>query len=398
MSLPSGMEWVDSWLHGQGVSIVRLKKALYGLRQAPKLWFDAINGFLLALAFCASQADPNLYVKGSVIVLLYVDDILVIDTKPGSHAGQRVKDLLCAQYKMTSLGKAQRFLGIQITRSDGSISLSQERYIEAILKRFGMQEAHSMRSPMDPNVHLDNTTCEDKPADKNLYLAIVGSLMYAALATRPDISFCVTTLSRYNSAPLQMHLTAAKRALRYLKHTKNYQLHYTMGSTGPLIGFADSDWAGRTATRKSVGGCMFFTSHETTGAKSAPIHWQVKTQSVVALSTLEAEYIACSDATREALWLRRLEVDILKAINPLVTPRPVPIGADNQGAIKLILSGISKQKTKHIAVKYHHSHDEQCQGNVQFHYVHITNNAADLLTKALPQPRHHYLTQLIGLY
>ena len=397
MSLPAGMEWVDPWLHACGVDVVRLRKALYGLRQAPKLWFDAINAFLLALGFKASQADPNLYVKGSVILLLYVDDILIIETREETQEAEKVKEHLCAQYKMTSLGTARRFLGIQIACSDEGISLGQEDYINAILRRFGMEEAHSMQSPMDPNVHLDNTDCEDKPADKDQYLAIIGSLMYAALATRPDISFCVTSLSRYNQSPLTMHLTAAKRVLRYLKHTKHYRLHYSRDWTKSLAGFTDSDWAGRIATRKSIGGCVFFGYHGTGTTKSGPIHWQVKTQSVVALSTLEAEYIACSDATREALWLRRVEMDIIKAVDPLATLRTVPIGADNKGAIKLIHSGVAKQKTKHIDIKYQHSHDEESKGNVSFHYVHTSDNPAYLLTKPLPAPKHQFLTDLIGL-
>ena len=159
-----------------------------------------------------------------------------------------------------------------------------------------------------------------------------------------------------------------------------------------MLGFTDSDWAGRAATRKSVGGCIFFGAPE-----SGPIHWQVKTQSVVALSTLEAEYIACSDATREALWLRQLEADILQVTNLEQSLRTVPIASDNQGALKLIATGVTKQKTKHIAVKYHHSHDEQQQGHVTFSYVHTSQNTADLLTKPLTTPRHEELVQLLGI-
>ena len=108
------------------------------------------------------------------------------------------------------------------------------------------------------------------------------------------------------------------------------------------MGLMDSDWAGRVATRKSVRGCIFFGA-----PRSGPIHWQVKTQSVVALSTLEAEYIACSDATHEALWLRELEANILQVGNPERIPRTVCIASDNQGALKLIATGVTKQKTKH---------------------------------------------------
>ena len=163
------------------------------------------------------------------------------------------------------------------------------------------------------------------------------------------------------------------------------------------MGFTDSDWAGRNADRKSVGGCIFFSACDKEGSPSGPILWQVKTQSVVALSTLEAEYIACSDATREALWLARLEADILATIEPGRTTQLVSIASDNQGALKLIHTGIVRQQTKHIAVKYQHSHDEERKGSVWFHYVHTSDNAADVLTKPLPTPGHQRLTHLIGI-
>ena len=139
------------------------------------------------------------------------------------------------------------------------------------------------------------------------------------------------------------------------------------------------------------------------GCDSAPgaIHWQSKTHTVVALSTLEAEYIACSDAVREAIWVRRLLADIvgaafLRAVGT-ATPAAVRIGCDNQGSLKLIETGISKQKTKHIDIKYHHVRDEEAKGTIRCYYVHTTSNPADLLTKALPAPRHRTLVGLTGL-
>ena len=226
----------------------------------------------------------------------------------------------------------------------------------------------------------------------------------------------VTALSRYNASPLQMHLTAAKRALRYLKRTAGYQLHYPRGPelsrcyTTQLTvrGFTDSDWAGNELTRKSVGGSIFYidTAADQVAAPEKPpmssaIHWQSKTQTVVALSTLEAEYIACSDAVREALWVQRLLVDMTGTPSPKAigadSPVAVRIRCDNQRALKLIETGVSKQKTKHIDIKYHHVQDEQSKGTVCYHYVKTTDNPADLLTKGLPAPRHGSLVGLVGL-
>jgi hypothetical protein len=271
-------------------------------------------------------------------------------------------------------------------------------------------DAKPAKSPLDPQTDLANTQCEDKPANRKKYLSMVGSLMYAALGSRPDIAFSVTALSRYNVQPLEMHVTAAKRVLRYLKTTSEFRIHYQRlphpANSHPhepyitIIGYTDSDWAGNVTTRKSVGGCVFGLGYTNTTqdlVMSGLIHWQAKSQSVVALSTLEAEYIACSHATRESLWLRRMLKEAADGMAVKISDGPVPIGCDNQGAIKLITSGVVQQKSKHIDVKYHHTHDEQLKGNVRFQYVTSASNPADLLTKPLAAPRHEQLLELTGL-
>jgi len=166
------------------------------------------------------------------------------------------------------------------------------------------------------------------------------------------------------------------------------------------VGYTDSDWAGNLKTRKSVGGCVFglgYTDWNQELVTSGLVHWQAKSQSVVALSTLEAKYIASSHATRESLWIRRILEEVATTMSINISKGPVPIGCDNQGAIKLIISGVVKQKLKHIDVKYHHVHDEQMKGSVNFQYVTSAANPADLLTKPLAAPRHMQLLQLTNL-
>jgi hypothetical protein len=222
MELPNSMDWVDECtLKG---AKVHLLKSLYGLKQSPRLWYQAINAFLLSLGLKQSSTDPNLYVKDGVLLLLYVDDILIVNTSddsPSSPANQ-VITALKTKYKMSDLGEARRCLGLETNRDENSISLSQETYIDTMIKRFGMENSRNVSNPLDPDVRLENEECEDNPADRTLYLSLVGSLMYAALGSHPDISFAVSSLSRYNSAPLATHLTAAKRVLRYLKSTSAF--------------------------------------------------------------------------------------------------------------------------------------------------------------------------------
>jgi len=263
-----------------------------------------------------------------------VDDLLIAhDGREGK--GREIKRLLQAKYKMCDLGAVKRFLGIEIEREeDGSISICQRTYIDTILKRFGQQDAKSAKTPLDHQVDLANTNCEDKLANRKEYLSIVGSLMYAALGTRPDIAFSVTALSRYNVQPLEMHLTAARRVLRYLKTTSELRIHYRRlpNTHISVVGFTDSDWAGNLTTWKSIGGCIFglgYIDGNNVLVTSGLIHWQAKSQTVVALSTLEAEYIACSHATRESLWLKRMTKEAADRMSVQVSEGPVPIGCDN---------------------------------------------------------------------
>jgi len=215
-----------------------------------------------------------------------------------------------------------------------------------------------------------------------------------------------------------MHTTAAKRVLQYLKTTSHIQIHYQRLPSGSqsvntrphnplphdtsinIIGYTNSDWAGNSTTRKSVGGCVFGLGHTNTCKElimAGLIQWQAKSQSIVALSTLEAEYITCSHATRKSLWLQRMIKEAAEGMAVKISDGPVPIGCDNQGAIKLIASGVVRQKSKHIDMKYHHVHDEQMKGSVKFQYVTSTSNPADLLTKPLATPQHQQLLQLTGL-
>jgi hypothetical protein len=334
------------------------------------------------------STNPNLYIKDGVLLLLYGDDILIVsssDDSPSSSANQ-VITALKTKYKMSDLGKVRCFLGLEINRDENGISLSQETYIDTMIKWFGMEDSCNVSNPLDPNVRLENEECEDNPADRTLYLSLIGSLMYATLGSRLDISFTISSLSRYNLAPLATHLTAVKRVLRYLKSTSAFRLHFPACTKG-LEGFTDSDWAGCHSTRKSVGGSVFQINNGT-------ISWKSKSQTVIALSNLEAEFIAYSDGTREAVWLSRLEANMLN----LPAGHKVPMACDNQGAIKFIKSWIPKANTKHIDVKHLHTHDEDKKGNVDFHYIESQNNLADIMTKPLPVPLHQELTRKLAIY
>jgi len=305
---------------------------------------------------------------------------------------------------MSNLGPAKRFLGLDITRlPDGSILLSQQIYINSILKRFGMEDANTAPTPLCHKTRLDIEMSTDREADAAVYQSITGSLMYTATSTRPDIAYAVAALCRYNSKPYVTHMTAAKLVLRYLKGTADvglvfpgssassstrilhgYTYSEASSSTGVLHGYTDSDFAGDRADRKSQGG-YFFRAH------GGPIDWQSKKQLLVATSTTEAEYVACSEATRKARCLIQLHKDVT---GELVVP---PTYCDSNGALKNIWSGVSSAKTKHIDIRFHDSREVHTQGIVKFDYVSTNDNLADIMTKALVPERHQRLVQSMGL-
>jgi len=333
--------------------IVRLRKALYGLKQAPRLWHDDINAFLLSLGFTQSSANPNLYLRSDgILILLYVDDIFMSYPEAATKAVIEVKAKLSEKYKITSLGPARQFLGIEIHRDGTGISLGQKAYITTILRRFGMEQTHRVSTPIDPNIKLDlaEDRQEKELEDITDYQAVVRSLMYAALATRPDISYALAALSRYNLRPFTSHMTTAKRVLQYLKSTADFRLQFNCIGIGigmgisigigidignSLVGYSDSDWANDSADRKSQGGHVFL-------ANNGAISWQSRKQSDIAMSTLQAKFIACSEASREAKWLLQLHNDIHGSQRD--SP-PLPFNCDNQGALTLITTGIIKART-----------------------------------------------------
>lgn len=192
-----------------------------------------------------------------------------------------------------------------------------------MLKRYGLSDANSVSTPADLSVKLVKDDGVSKAVDQINYQSMVGSLLYAAMATRPDIAQAVGAVSKFNAKPTEAHLTAVKRILRYLKGTTHLVLKYQKLEDGSLIGFSDADWAGDSDDRHSTSGNLFLM---TGGA----ISWLSKIQAIVALSTSEAEYVALSLATQEAVWLRSLLSDIGVSLNG-----PTVLMEDNQGVILL---------------------------------------------------------------
>ncbi len=193
--------------------VCRLRKCLYGLKQAPRAWYQEVDAyFTKTLGLTRSKEDSNLYisVKANIIVLLWVDDFLLFS--PCKEAIKIMKSQLSAKFKMTDLGPARQFLGIQIERNcqARTIQIHQKPYAESVLKRFGMEACNGVSTPMDPNVQLVASDFDASPQDRLDYQQAVGSIMYAMLGTRPDLAHSISTLSKFCANPSPDHAAAVK--------------------------------------------------------------------------------------------------------------------------------------------------------------------------------------------
>lgn len=382
------MEQPDGYVQaGNEQMVCKLKKSLYGLKQAPRCWNAVLNDYLKSIGFKQSVADPCVYVKKNndhlLLVVVYMDDLIIIANT--AEEMTKVKESLSVRFKMTDMGKLHYCLGITIEQEGQCLWINQKQYISNILVKYGMTEAKTVSTPTDLSVKLQMDDNYSKQVDLVMYQSIVGSLLYAAVATRPDISQAVGVISKFSSRPTKAHLTAAKRILRYLKGTASLAVKYQKSSNGTLIGYADADWAGDSEDRHPTTGNLFLMA-------GGPISWLSKKQAVIALSTSEAEYVSVSAATQEAVWLRRLLADIQAVPEGLTI-----IMEDNQGAIGIAKNPIQHARTKHIDIRYHYVREALQEGVISLSYCPTDKMIADLLTKGLPRGRFEILRKAMGM-
>ncbi|KAJ9531058.1 hypothetical protein QJQ45_000948 [Haematococcus lacustris] len=359
---------------GQGL-VCQLDKAVYGLRQAPRAWYQHQTQHLGLIGFTPSAADPCLFSLRSskqpvVHLMVYVDDIIL--ASPSSTAIAAVKQQLQQVFSLHDLGPAASFLGMRITRDleAGTLKLDQQQYIEQLLDRFSMTAANGRVSPMTPGTRLVK---EGSPLDSSSvhrYRELVGALLYASTCTRPDIAFAVGQLSRFMQAPTLQHQQVAFGLLRYLKRTAEMGLVYSRSSSPQLQGYVDADYAGDPDSMRSTTGSVFVLN-------GAAVTWRSKLQTTVAASTTEAEYQAAAAGTKEALFLRKLLHELDAGCDP------IPILYDNQGAVALIKNPVESHRSRHIAVAHHISRERMVRGEVVFSHCPSAEMVADALTKPL---------------
>jgi hypothetical protein len=277
---------------------------------------------------------------------------------------------------MKDIGQLSLFPGIEVT---------QERYIEKLLKRFGLQDAKPLQYPCDQNTKLiifDTEKPGELMTNRTVYRELIGSLMYLMVCTRPDIAFIVSVLARFMAIPEKKHFAVAKNVLRYLKGTKTRGITYkptkcTLPKKESLdiAGYTDADWAGDTKTRKSTSGYLFMLQG------SHVISWKSKQQESVATSSTEAEYISLHEGLKEGIWLKNLLMDF--GINiPMIT-----LFEDNQACCRLTSQNLITSRTKHVDVRYHSIRDHVKNKTVKVIWIPTTEMIADILTKFCTGPK-----------
>ena len=376
--------------------VCKLQRSIYGLKQASRSWNLCFDNAIKKFGFIKNEDEPCVYkrVSGSIVVflVLYVDDILLIGNDIPTL--QTVKSWLGKCFSMKDLGEASYVLGIKIyrDRSRKLLGLSQSTYIDKVLKRFSMQESKRGFLPMTHGINLSKAQCpktqdERERMNKIPYASAIGSIMYAMLCTRPDVSYALSMTSRYQSNPGECHWTAVKNILKYLRRTKDAFLIYGGGEELVVKGYTDASFQSDKNDFRSQSGYVFCLN-------GGAVSWKSSKQETVADSTTEAEYIAASDAAKEAVWIKKFITEL--GIVPSIA-NPVDLYCDNNGAIAQAKEPRSHQRSKHILRRFHLIREIIDRRDVKICKVPTDDNIADPLTKPLAQQKHEGHTRSLGI-
>lgn len=390
MVQPEGFKEVGKEDH-----VCRLKKSLYGLKQSPRQWYLRFDTFMLRVGYTRCDHDHCAYFRVLddglfVLLMLYVDDMLIACRDMSRITELKVE--LSREFDMKDLGAAQKILGMEIRRDRkvGKLWLSQKNYISHVIEKFGMLDAKATSTPLASHFALSAKQCpstddELEEMASTPYACAVGCLMYAMVCTRPDIAQAVGVVSKYMSNPGKEHWKAVKWILRYLKGTKSMGIVFERKKGAEFVaGYVDSDYAADLDKRRSTSGYVFTIA-------SGPVSWRSMLQATSALSTTEAEYMALTEASKEAVWLKSLVSQLG------MKQESVRLYCDSQSAMHLAKNQVYHARTKHIDVRYHRVRDWVNSGEVLIEKVHTDENAADFLTKPVTTEKFRHCLKLLNL-
>jgi hypothetical protein len=370
---PSGFEDEEYPNH-----VYKLQKAFYGLKQAPRTWYECLRDFLIENSFRIGKMDSTLFTrkmgKDLFVCQIYVDDIIFGSTN--ASFCEEFSKIMTDRFEMSMMGELKYFPGFQINQLKDATFISQTKYTFDLLKKFDMDKAKPIKTPMGTNGHLD-LDMGDKSVDQKVYRSMIGLLLYLD-ASRPDIMLSACMCVRFQVAPKECHLRAIKRIMRYLVLTPYLGLWYPKGAHFELIGYFDADYAGCKVDRKSTSGTCQFLSRSL-------VCWSSKKQNSVALSTAEAKYVTVGSCCAQLLWMRKTLKDYDYTLNH------VPLLCDNESAIKISYNSCEHSRTKHIDIRHHFLRDHAIKGDIVIFHVKTNEELASIFTKPLDERRFREL-------
>ena len=354
-------------------NVLRLRKAIYGLKQSPRAWYHKLSTTLNGRGFVKSEADHTLFTltsqQGIIVILIYVDDIIITGSdKEGINS---TKAFLKATFDIKDLGELKYFLGIEMCRSKEGLFLSQRKYTLDLLKEAGDLGGRAAKTPLEEGYKVMREGEYENKAygDVKHYRRMVGKLIYLTI-TRPDVCFAVNQVSQHMQAPKMHHWNMVERILRYLREAPGQGVWMGCNKSTEIVGYCDADWAGDRIDRRSTTGyCTFIGGNLVT--------WKSKKQKVVSCSSAEAEYRAMRKLTSELIWIKGLLKDL-----GIETTTPITMHCDNQAAIHIASNSVFHERTKHIEVDCHKVRQAVEQKVILPCYTRSEDQLADIFTKA----------------
>jgi hypothetical protein len=340
--------------------------------------------FLIENGFSIGTADSTLFTrkmgKDLFVCQIYVDDIIFCSTNLSFC--EEFSKIMTDRFEISMMGELKYVLGFQIKQLEDDTFISQTKYTHDLLKKFGMNKAKPIKTPMGTNCHLDLHT-GGKSVDQKVYLSMIGFLLYV-YASRPDIMLSVCMCARFQAAPKECHLRVIKIIMRYLVITHYLGLWYPKGAHFELIGYSDVDYAGCKVDRKSTSRTYQFLGRSL-------VCWPSKKQNYVALSTAEVEYVAAGSCCAQLIWMRQTLKDYGYTLNH------VPLLCDSESTIKIAYNPCEHSRTKHIDIRHHFFRDHAIKGDIIISHVRTNKQLANIFTKPFDERRFRELRSELNI-
>ncbi|CAI5972357.1 unnamed protein product [Closterium sp. NIES-65] len=391
--------------------VCKLKKSIYGLKQAPRCWYQKLAAVLEEMGFRTSSCDESLFLKGEgeklVLFLVYVDDILLFSSSIKEI--QKVQQQLMENFKCKNLGEVKYYLGMHVERDLDHrwLKLHQEKFIKELGEKYGIENERKVATSLPAEFKLVKAAEDEgvEAEEQQQFQSLVGSLLYAAVHTRPDISFSVGQLARVVQNPSEEQVDAAERMVKYLNSHPSIGVQYSASAQvkqkgvevlkekGERLGqgklflacFTDATWASEKEDSSSVGGYICVVG-------GGPVSWRSKKQTETALSSVESEYMTMFHGVKEVIWLRRLLEEIGQE-QKVATP----LFCDSKGALGMARNAVLHGLNKHMRIKWHWLRKEVKRGTVNPIYIKTHQQPADFLTKRLADEPHWRCVRMSGM-